>query len=52
MGVSEMSLKDVVDKLKDAVGDLSSLTVETYTGSITADIQGNVDTDISVGGAF
>lgn len=35
-----MAFKDVVNNLKNAVGDLSSLTVETYTGSITADIQG------------
>lgn len=32
------AFKDVVSNLKDAVGDLSSLSVETYTGTIDADI--------------
>lgn len=35
-----MALKDIIKSVGDAVGDLSSLTVETYTGSITADIKG------------
>ncbi len=35
-----MALKNLIDGLKDAVGDLTSLNVETYTGSITADIKG------------
>lgn len=35
-----MSFKDVVNSLSSAVGDLSSLSVETYTGKITADIKG------------
>ncbi|MAZ89704.1 MAG: hypothetical protein CL693_18880 [Cellvibrionaceae bacterium] len=36
-----MSFKDVVNSLSNAVGDLSSLSVETYTGKITADIKGS-----------
>ena len=32
--------KDVVNNLENAIGDLSSLSVETYTGTIDADIRG------------
>ncbi len=35
-----MALEDIIDSVRTAVGDLSSLTVETYTGKITADIKG------------
>ncbi len=30
-----MALKDALDTIKNAVGDFSSLTVETYTGNIS-----------------
>lgn len=33
-----MSLKDLADSLKNAVGDLSTLNVETYTGTISTKI--------------
>lgn len=36
-----MSLKDLAATLKDAVGDLSSLNVETYTGTISFKVDGN-----------
>lgn len=36
----QMALKDVIETLGDAVGDLTSLSVETYTGTITAEIRG------------
>ncbi len=35
-----MALKNVFESLANAVGDLTSLSVETYTGSITADVKG------------
>lgn len=34
-----MSLQDTIKGLESAVGDLTSLSVETYTGKISADIQ-------------
>jgi hypothetical protein len=36
-----MALKDAFDKLRDAIGDFSSLDVQSYSGSLTADIQGD-----------
>ena len=38
-----MALRDVLKGLGEAVGDLTSLSVETYTGTITAGIQGAAD---------
>jgi hypothetical protein len=36
-----MSLKDAMNKLGKAVGDLSSLTVESYVGDLMAIVQGS-----------
>ncbi len=35
-----MALKDMIESIGSAAGDLSTLTVETYTGTVTADIKG------------
>ena len=38
-----MSLKDAITKLNDAVQDLTSLHVQTFTGELTANIDGSKD---------
>jgi len=35
-----MALSEIIQGVKDAVGDLTSLSVETYTGKVTAEIKG------------
>lgn len=41
-----MALKDAFTKLGAAIGDLSSLDVQSYSGTVTAKIQGSGDGSI------
>ena len=41
-----MGLSEAFDGLKNAVGDLSSLEVNTYVGTLTSEIKSNDDTSL------